>query len=605
MFRYVALAWDPRAAPAAALAQAMAAALRAFPAWRQDLVRPGLGVFTSGAAAGINQAYPLRGGRGVVLGRLFPRSNPEAPSERVVDQVASTDAIAATAGRALLDNYWGRYIAFFEAGSGAIQVLRDPSGGLPCYGLRHGGVTVVFSWLEDVLVFLPQVPAPSVSREGLAAYMAFGELTGRRCALDGVTRILAGERVSLGDIDKPVVDLQWDASRLAETPSTLRPAQAAEALRDTVTTCVQAWAACYDSILLRLSGGVDSSILASCLGQGRTPAKVTCLNYHSPGSDSDERSFARLAADAAKLELIEYERDAAFNLERILDVARTPVPNHYVGRLTSSSDIEIANVVGASAMFSGAGGDQLFYEFPYWWPAADYLRLRGIGPGFFGAALDAGRLGGVSVWAAMRLALVDRFRRVPPAQDLFRHRELISEDVWDQAERAKGFVHPVFLSRTSLPIGKLSQVQQLAYPGGYYDPFGRERAPEHVDPLLSQPIMELCLSLPTFVLAQGGRGRALARDAFKGRVPDAIVNRRAKGGMGEHFEKVLAANRAFARDVLLDGELVRLGLLDRVAVQKALSTQGTARGASAGEIHIAIGVEAWARRWSQGSRRAS
>lgn len=596
MFRYIAIAWDPTVPHAAALAGSLVATMGAQSQWRQELGAPRIKVFTIDTVPGTNQAYPLHDQRGVVLGRLFLQDEPQASTDRVTQRLAMSERVIATGGRDLLENCWGRYVAFFESPDGSIHVLRDPSGALPCFGLRHGGVTVVFSWLEDVLDLLPQIPTPEVCQQGLAAYMAFGELTGRRTALQGVTQVLAGERVPMHRIGDHVGVLVWDASSISSTPAVMDPADASALVRDTVTTCVQAWARCYKAILLRLSGGVDSSIVAACLEKGRTTARVTGLNYHSPGSDGDERPFARLAAASARLELIERERDRTIRLERVLDIARTPVPHPYVGRLTSNSDAEIAHAIGASALFTGAGGDQLFFEIPRWWPAADYLRLLGLDGGFAGAALDAARLGGLSVWRTVRLALADRFRKQPLPMDLHRSRTLISPAVWDQAARPEGFVHAVFTSPSKLPIGKLNQVHQLTYPPAYYDPFSRERAPEPVNPLLSQPVMELCLKIPTFVLTKGGRGRALARAAFQGEIPEAIANRRSKGGMGDHFDAVLAANLDFARDVLLNGRLVQLGLLDRAAVEKALCSRDAGDNTPAGEIHLAIGVEAWLRR---------
>jgi asparagine synthase (glutamine-hydrolysing) len=173
-----------------------------------------------------------------------------------------------------------------------------------------------------------------------------------------------------------------------------------------------------------------------------------------------------------------------------------------------------------------------------------------------------------------------------------------------QAQQPAGFVHPVFLTPTTLPIGKLMQVQQLAGLSAYYDPLTRDKAPEFVAPLLSQPLIELCLRLPTFVLIHGGRGRGLARSAFEGAIPSDIARRRSKGGMDEHVRAVLAHNLDFARAMLLDGELVRLGLIDRAATEAALSA-GSARKPHASEIHVCIAVEAWLRRWPRVTRQAA
>lgn len=605
MFRYIAVATESAAPAAAALAHALTESLNAQPDWQVALKRPRLCVFATGSAAGVNQAYRLHDERGVVLGRLFHREEGGVTTERIADLIAASEEITTSGGRQLLKHYWGRYVAFFERPDGDLQVLRDPSGALPCFILRRQGVSIVFSWLEDVLELLPQIPAPQVDRDGAAAYMAFGDLTGRRCALDGVTQVLAGERVALGHAGQRPGEFVWSAAELARAPHDMTVVDTMTTLRDTIGTCARVWAGCYDSILLRLSGGVDSSILASCLAEGRTPSRITCLNYHSVGSDSDERDFARLAANMARRELIEYERDSTFRLERLLHAARTPAPYNHLGRIASSSDAEIARVVGASAMFTGAGGDQLFFEVRQWWPAADYLRVRGLDTGFPAAALDAARLGKVSVWKAMRLAIADRFRRLPPALDHHRHFHLFSDAVGQQAQHPAGFIHPIFVTPSALPIGKLMQVQQLAHPNGYYDPLAREAAPELVTPLLSQPLIELCLRTPSFLLTHGGRGRGLVRSALEDAIPIAIAHRRSKGGMEAHVKALLASNLGFVREILLDGELVRLGLIDRAATELALSGGGVGPKSHASEIHLCVGVEAWLRRWAPGTRHAA
>ncbi|MBE0547905.1 MAG: hypothetical protein IH627_09685 [Rubrivivax sp.] len=148
------------------------------------------------------------------------------------------------------------------------------------------------------------------------------------------------------------------------------------------------------------------------------------------------------------------------------------------------------------------------------------------------------------------------------------------------------------------------QVQQVTHFGGYYDPYQRHAAPELVNPLLSQPLIELVLRIPTYVLTLGGRGRGLARRAFAQDLPPEIVSRRSKGGLQEQITTILARNLAFARQVLLDGELVRRGLIDRSRLERALSGGPGAVG-RAGEIHMYIGVEAWLQRWSASRRQKS
>jgi len=600
MFRYVGLAWDSAVAEHAGAAQRLSLAFRSRPQWRPELVRPGLHVYTAGARQGANGAYLLPAERGVVLGKLFRRSDFDHPTSPDLDlKPTEADKIQQTGGRALIEDFWGRYVAFLLDEAGAIGVLRDPSGALPCFRMHHEGVSIVFSWLEDVLDILPWVPIPKVNWTSLAAHILFVKLGGHETALEGVQQVLPGEAVPLAPDTAPPV-LLWNAAKVAREPMDIDRGKAAELLRRTVRSCARSWANCHDSILLRLSGGVDSSILLSCLDPDGTLAQVTCLNYHSPGADSDERQYARLAAQRARRPLLERERATHVRLDRMLDVARTPGPSNYVGRLGAAGmDAVFASELGASALFTGAGGDQLFFELRCCWPAADYLHVRRLDTGFWAAAMDAARLGRVSVWKSLRQAIADRVRPADPWQDAGRYLSLINADALPRPGERERFVHPALLPGHGLPVGKLNQTLQLLHPVDYYDPYDREAAPEAVDPLLSQPLIELCLRLPTYVLTHGGRGRALARQAFAADLPTEIANRRSKGGLEEHVQLVLQRNLDFARSLLLDGELVRRGILDRRRLEEALSGRHTTLAAHAFEIHVYIGIEAWLQRWPE------
>lgn len=155
------------------------------------------------------------------------------------------------------------------------------------------------------------------------------------------------------------------------------------------------------------------------------------------------------------------------------------------------------------------------------------------------------------------------------------------------------FVHPLSRATHGLPIGKSVQLSQLLFPMEYYDPIAREAGPELVNPLLSQPLVELCLRLPTYLLTAGGQPRGLARLAFAHHIPRAIALRRSKGGMEEHLSAVVAQNRDVVRTLLLEGQLVQRGLIDRRRIEESLSTARQAPAASTAEILTCVGIEAW------------
>ncbi|HKX94642.1 MAG TPA: asparagine synthase C-terminal domain-containing protein [Methylibium sp.] len=599
MFRYVALAWDESAATSAAMARQLSRSLHGAADWQAVLLRPGLQVFTAGAREGVNGRHGLGNGQGVVLGQVFRRGAAGVTGStdfRFSD--VDTERILRTGGRALVDDFWGRYIAFLPGACGEHTVLRDPTGALPCYQMQCHGVRIVFSWLDELLETLPALPRPTPDWDAVAACILLGRLGGRATALDGITQVLAGEQAFLGAPTEASSRL-WCAVETAGRPLDIDPALAASQLRQTVRTCTQAWAGCYEAILLRLSGGLDSAILLSCLSPADTSAAITCLNYHSPGADSDEREYARLAANAARRLLIERERDRHFRLESVLGIAHTPAPESYLGRMgTGRLDAEAAAEHGATAIFTGAGGDQLFFERRCTWPAADYLQLRGPDGGFLGATLDAARLARVSFWKALKLAFADRLRRVDPFATVERRPALARREALSAIPQRKRFVHPGLLTAGSLPVGKFEQLQEVIGPFEYYDPYLRQSAPELVHPLMSQPLIELCLRLPTYALTRGGRARALARQAFAGDIPPRIAARRSKGGMEEHITAVLQRNLPFVRSLLLDGQLVGHALLDRDRLEAALSGRPSTLDAHVGEIHDLVAIEAWLQRWS-------
>lgn len=643
MFRYLAITCDPADAARVSVADRLADRLIHRSAgqvggqdvvsdhesqirWQVALRRRGLHVFATGARTGINDVLLARGAAGdaVVLGKLFRRTDLGRPQPaQLVLNGDEQDRLVASLGATLIEDFWGRYVAFVHPAQGRACVLRDPSGALPCFRLEREGVTLVFSWLEDALSLLKggvqgvQGDRPATADAGAALRVNWaalgsmaqrGTLCGRETALEGVHEILAGERMELPTGPSRLL---WRAVDFARQAAQQDFAEAARQLRATVRDCAHAWSAGHERALLRLSGGLDSSILLSTLGSKDTLTEIVAVNYHSPGSYSDERAYARQIATRSGRVLIERARNQEFRIEQVLQAARMPSPLPYVGWMNAASDAQLARAHGAQAMFTGTGGDSLFYEFPEWWPAVDYLHERGLDAGALPALLDAARLGRTSLWRTAALAIGELWRpdldkRAPEAMT-----GLLTQSASELPFDADRFAHPSWRDVAALPLGKYVQTFSLMFPMGYYDPLERERAPELVAPLLSQPLVELCLRLPTYQLTLGGRGRALARHAFAADLPAQIARRRTKGNMQEHVNVVLDANIEPVRELLLEGQLCKRGVLDRTAIEHRLSgkpsasttvtqSRGTGRGlteATSSQIHDLVALEAWLTRW--------
>ena len=605
MFRYMAFVWDETDRAQAEATQLLASQLqRTAGEWSDALLLHGMHVLYAGARAGSSEIYRLNSVGGVVLGTIFEkcdqRSETALPKKSFPP--AESRQIIAAGCRTLVTSCWGRYVAFaHDPTTRKSYVVRDPTGGFPCYRTSFRGVELYFSCVEDVVRL--GVLQLTIRWDFIAARVVFVFLVARETALAEVIEVLAGEHVET-DCRTPVRSVTrsflWDPLRISQTNIIDDAAVAARELRRVARTCIHSWAACYDSVLHKLSGGLDSSIVLGCLQDAPSKPAITCLNYYSTGSNGDERLFARLAASRAGVPLQERERNSAVQIENMLDIARSAAPTFYLGPLqTSRSEAQLAREEGAVAYFGGGGGDQLFYQAQGILSAADYLRTHGLNRRFVEVALDAAHLDRCSIWHAIREAYRRRHSS-PPWKDragLALHRQLVADGAVSRTLVRGGFTHPLFESVQKVPPGKLWQAYGLSVPPEFYDPLGAPDDPEQVQPLMSQPLLELCLRIPTYVLTNSGWDRAVARQAFHADVPREILRRRSKGGMEENAQEILMRNLATARDLLLDGHLTNAGLLDRRRLDEVLSDRPTRIPGAVSEIFDHLSTEVWLRSW--------
>jgi asparagine synthase (glutamine-hydrolysing) len=143
------------------------------------------------------------------------------------------------------------------------------------------------------------------------------------------------------------------------------------------------------------------------------------------------------------------------------------------------------------------------------------------------------------------------------------------------------------------------QILCLSIPPQFYESFGGATTIERTPVLLSQPVMEACLRIPTYVWITGGRDRSIARRAFTDVLPQAIVRRTQKGLVDRYNRRMLDKNAVFLREMLLDGLLVKAGLLDRAKIEEFTNASASSEGFEYNEVlrhHLC--TEIWLRRWS-------
>lgn len=607
MFRYMAFAWNASQDAQAEIAQQLAARLQlTTPGWTGALVLPGLKIFHCGTHAGSSEALALSRNAGVILGTMFEPcgDGTAAPLRKRIFTAAQTDRILSTGCRSLISDYWGRYVAFaHDATQRRTYILRDPTGGLPCLNTSHHGVELYFSCAEDCAAL--GLIELSIDWEFIARRVACDNPSSHRTAIRQIAELRPGEQVQVHQ-GRTARTLLWNPWRVAQTSPIENAATAAHELRRVGKACIQSWGSCYRGVLHLLSGGLNSSIVLGGLHAARSGPSITCLNYHSRGTDGDERYFARLAANHARVPLLEWERDNALRLEDMLTMQRSATPGSYVSWLqTGRREARLAREISAEAIFSGSGGDELFFRTHGLLGAADYLQTRGLDRHFIAVALDAAHMENCSVWRVMRETLHRRriHRRQIVELPSGDRRRLVASDAIACAPVFYGAAQTSMDCPYDIPPGKWAHVQSLTIPWECYDPLGCDDTPQRVHPLISQPLIELCLRIPTYVLLHKGWDRAIARQAFHYDVPQEILRRRCKLGLQENVAEMLNRNVDAIRELLLEGHLVEERLLNRASIEKHLDGQPVMDGNFAREVFDHISTEAWLRSWKAPAMR--
>ena len=334
---------------------------------------------------------------GAIIGPLFDRDG------RSMTKIEPSEArrIVTSGGQRLIERYWGGYIAVLEAENGDLTLVRAPFGELPCFwlALQDG-----FACASDAgLLTQAGLLRPTIAWDAVVRELAWRDFRGAETCLAGLNGLHGGERLTLGGKSSRL-DALWSpwASALAGEDGTAD--ELPERIRNAVTMCVQARASAFDHVLLLLSGGLDSSIVAASLATAATPFSVATMT--TLDALGDERDYAQTMAEAVKLPLHEALREVArINPERST-AARLPRP---AGRLFDQETLriagELANTTGASAIVTGGGGDNVFCSLQSAAPVADRLLTQGPGRGVLDTACDISRVAQVGVTAVLWSAL--------------------------------------------------------------------------------------------------------------------------------------------------------------------------------------------------------
>jgi asparagine synthase (glutamine-hydrolysing) len=622
MFRYLAFVWngdDPQDCHTAAMMRQRLTTT--FPSWGAVFDQPGLYVSCPRTRSGTDRVYALGDNGGVILGTLFRRREMRQVDGGALSSIGAdgTDRSLQCDGKRIFQEFWGSYVLFLKnAAKRSACAIRAPMSFLACFHSTFKGVHLFFSMVEDCVSL--GLLRFTINWDSIRAQSSYGDYLTHETAINEIATIECGECLEVTE-KCTSRKTYWSPCAVARSGGIDEFDDAVLTLRRTTQACVDAWAAGHDSILHTLSGGLDSSIVLSCLTRSPTQPKVTCVTDHSRHPVGDERRFARSMAQTAGVPLIERERNPLVDLSVFLTCARTarPVLN-FSACHSHFANVKQARELGASAIFNGELGDNVFGSATGHAAVSDYFKRHGLGPGLVSVGLDVAHAAGVSLWNALHVGVRDALKESRAefwSSHLYAKRVLhysvaekglVSASAQEAYQKDLGrLIHPWLRDIQGVPLGKFSLIYSLIVitSTAYHAPFSDPDDPSFVAPLASQPLVESALHIASYLNVKDGADRAAAREAFASRLSEPVLRRRGKGGPDYWIRDIVSRNKDFLRETLLGGVLVKEGVLDAGKIEAVLSGEVSKSMAAVSDVIVQLYIEAWLRRWAEPAVRAA
>lgn len=529
---------------------------------------------------------------GLAIGHLFSRDGLPVLDTTLLPKSGDSAQIR----RHILSEFWGAYVLIVPdtPGESSMTITRDPSGEVRCYYAISDGagfLTSDVNLAKDIGIF-----EPNIDWNAVTSALAYPYLKSTRTCLADLSELLPGHSLGLPHPGerKVVITREWSPWTFFSRERRIQePSAAVSIVRDAIERSVSAWSNIDTSILLELSGGLDSSIISACLMNSRT--HVCCCTLTTPIPGSDERAYAKVMSDLLGADLL---------VQELLFEHANPFPpppyRSVAPRITMLHDIvdraigSVAELENVQSLYSGGGGDTVFCYLSGAAPAADAMRDGGLWR-FFAAIQDLATMHQCTVWQAGKLALKKLLRPARPSNAA--DYSFLSQSTRPSAPER----HPWLDAPPGALPGDKQRISDLAGTQIFRDGAPRASSRALRLPLLSQPVIEACLRVPTWMWIQGGRNRSIARAAFSDRLPDLILNRRSKGGFVSFCGGVYERNKSAMLEFLAQGRLHESGLLDIDALIHFINTPLPSRDHSFMRIFDLCMIESWVRHHDGGS----
>lgn len=544
-------------------------------------------VLTSRPALWCSPGTPqIRTSAHLLIGVAFPSDGAATDPAEIL---AAGPGSAARFARHMVTGFWGAYcIIIRDQQTDELFVMADPSGLLPVYRLTTSRHCILTS--HPALLGRALRRTLPVDYSALAAHLLQSELRQAKTCLAGLEESEPGTLASLDRRDRPPVRI-WSPISYAGSHDIRSVNDCAEELRHIATRVLRCWINVLGKPNIAISGGVDSSFICAALASGGDD--FACTTLATTNASGDERDYARQVASTFDRSLAEQFYDVALFDCGATASAGLPRPSRRLFQ-TVVDELLIASQQdsGCAVTLDGNGGDNLFCFLQSSAPIMDRIAAEGMGRGALETLIDMCAITGCSL-PTVTAALVRRAFRGESGPRWRSDTRLLDPE----HHMTRGDALTAWTDLPGpIPPGKREHIALLMRSQNHIHGFSAGLT--RFSPLASQPLVEFCLGVPSWLWASGGRNRAVARAAFAHLLPAALTRRTSKAGPDSFLRQAFAAHRAEIAERLSEGLFAGNGLIDRDALAKALTGSELSESEDSLRVLDLLEAENWARSWS-------
>jgi asparagine synthase (glutamine-hydrolysing) len=503
-------------------------------------------------------------------------------------------------GKACVEHLRGMFaFALWDECKRELLVARDRLGIKPLYFVESGGRLLFASELKALLQ-LPEVEM-RLSWSAVSHLLSFLSTPAAESILDGVRKLQPGHVLTARPGQEPVVQRYWN---LRFEPDHSRSERYfVERLRELLEESVRLHMVSDVPLGAFLSGGIDSSaVAATAAGMSLEPLKTFSIGFDEPRYD--ERAHARRVAncfctDHSELTLgpgaLDELEDLAWHLDEPFGDC-SAIPTYMVSKLAAER---------VKVVLSGDGGDELFAGYDRY---VVEQRERGQTPlpaalrrvmGAAGRAMPDGMRGR----NRLRHHSLTGAQRYLDSVTLFRHDDLerllqpdafamlAAHDPWRSSARHLESGDGHWLSKLQaldiesyLPLDILTKVDRMSM----------AHSIETRVPLLDHKLVEFAGTIPAQMNLRNGTTKYILKQAMRGILPDAIIDRRKQGfavPLGFWFR---GKGSELMRNLLLDESSRRRGIFNPRYLERLIQRHESGHDLDL-QIWTLMSFELWAR----------